>query len=974
MTEVPALAVGDQVGRFIVVRPVGAGGMGEVYEARDPELDRSIALKVLRPSAAGELRLLREAQALAQLAHPNVVSVHDVGVAGERLFIAMELIDGKQLGEHLRGIEGWRDKLALFVQAGRGLAAAHARGIVHRDFKPQNVLVGRDGRVRVTDFGLARAAQDDSGETVRAVPISTASSLATTVEDSGDAADEGAVATPARVHLASPITAEGTVVGTPRYMAPEQLERGIATAASDQFAFCVALWEALYGEHPRGRDKTKRRAPRWLARALERGLADDPVARHGSMDALLAILERTPVRHARRLYAAAGLGALALTGAAFVLLEPSAPAPCRGAAEHVAGMWDPATKAKVQRVFMATGRANAADAFARVDRALDDRLRAWTVAHTDACEATQVRGEQSAALEDLRMRCLDRARRQIGAAIETWSERVDIDQAIAAAPSLGAIESCADTDALAAPVAPPDDPKAKLAIDALADSIDRASARVLAGDPKAALAMARAAADRARELGYAPMIAEAQLVAGRLECESASLDPAAARLREAIVAAGEAKDDRRLALAQTALIRCLGGVGERFAEATSLFTVAEAAVARAGKKDDLTASLLDAEGVVLTRQAKLPEAAEHLERAVAIAERAYGAKSYEVAKGLLNLGRAYDGLGRYADAMKMYERARDIAVALFGPDHPFLARVANMIGTAASELGDDDRALAETERALAIGEKVLRPDDPTLAVYLHNLGYDRMAQGKTDEAERLLLRAVAIREQALGPDHPLLAQTLDALAGLELGREHFAKALDYNTRALAIKQKAYGDDHPSVAFSYTRRGDILAETGDQVAARDAYTHALGIRERVLGKDHPDVAASLRGIGGTYVNQRRFADAIAPLERALAILEEKRGKDHPLVAHVSMFLGRAYVGVGRRADGARALERVLAIAAAKDVNTDITALAQIALAPLVWDGGDHARAIELATAARTTLAPWPGPERDAVDAWLRAHAR
>ena len=255
-------------GRFVVLDLLGRGGMGVVMEAHDPELDRKVALKLLNPdTAAGDgarLRLQQEAQAMAQLAHPNVVAVYEVGRAAAQLFITMELVDGTTLKTWLAEPRGWREVVAMFVAAGRGLEAAHRAGLVHRDFKPENVLIGRDGRPRVSDFGLA--------------------------------ARELAAADPALAPA-----------GTPLYMAPEQWSGGAVDARSDQFSFCAALWRAVWGEGPFAgnrtealraavlagelRTPTRRGVPRWLGRALVRGLALDPGARWPGLGELLDAIE-----------------------------------------------------------------------------------------------------------------------------------------------------------------------------------------------------------------------------------------------------------------------------------------------------------------------------------------------------------------------------------------------------------------------------------------------------------------------------------------------------------------------------------------------------------------------------------------------------------------------------------------------------------------------------------------------------------
>jgi serine/threonine-protein kinase len=315
-----AVASGDRVGRYLVLSALGAGGMGVVFAAWDPQLGRKIALKLLRTSVAmsskdARTRLQREAQAIAQLSHPNVVSIYDVGTTDDgALYIAMEFVEGDTLTSWLRSYpRSWREIVDVFRQAARGLLAAHSVGLLHRDFKPDNVLVGGDGRVRVTDFGLARSVL---------VP------------------DEAAQAAPVMTALDVALTATGTVLGTPRYMPPEQLLGPELDARSDQFSFCVALYEALYGRHPL-RDGTSvsmldhgdralpppdgTKVPPAIGRAVLRGLERDRARRFPAMGALIDELEVRPRRSPVR-YAALGLAAtLVLGGAAAAVVTQQRP-------------------------------------------------------------------------------------------------------------------------------------------------------------------------------------------------------------------------------------------------------------------------------------------------------------------------------------------------------------------------------------------------------------------------------------------------------------------------------------------------------------------------------------------------------------------------------------------------------------------------------------------------------------------------
>jgi serine/threonine protein kinase len=400
------LPAGARVGRYLVLEPLGTGGMGIVYAARDPELNRRVALKLLRndavtPVARGALaeRLLREAQAMARLAHPNVVAVHDVGSHGDQIFIAMEMVDGQTLAAWLSSARrSWREVVAVFLPAGHGLVAAHAAGLVHRDFKPENVLVGDDGRVRVTDFGLARSAL---------VPPTAPTAASPSQPDAS----------------AQALTVTGALVGTPFFMAPEQFLGRPIDARSDQFSFCVALWFALTGQHPFAGDNAaslakavtegqlrppprRDRLPRWLRRVLLRGLSVDANRRYPSMAALLQALEHDPRRAVMRATAAA-MVVLTLVGGSVIYRRHSARLMCQGGERKLTNVWDRRRAAAVERAFAKSGAPGAAAAFAQVARALDDYTARWVAVHTDACEATRVRGEQSEELYELRAACLD---------------------------------------------------------------------------------------------------------------------------------------------------------------------------------------------------------------------------------------------------------------------------------------------------------------------------------------------------------------------------------------------------------------------------------------------------------------------------------------------------------------------------------------------------------------------------------------
>jgi predicted negative regulator of RcsB-dependent stress response len=304
---------GSKIGRFVVTGELGKGGMGVVYAAHDRELDRKVALKVMRSAAATHeerMRMLREGQAMARITHENVITVYEVGVEGELVFLAQELLDDGTLGEWLEEQPTQAEILDKFIAAGRGLAAAHAAGLVHRDFKPHNVLLGKDGRVRVADFGLARALGPDGDD----MPAATRANMARARLEEA-------------VSPMSPLTRTGAVMGTPMFMAPEQHEGQSADARSDQFAFAVALYHALYGDYPfagktaialadaviEGRLQRPPRGhhvPARLRAILLRGLATKRERRYPSMNAMLEELAKPPRRPFRKLATAIGAGVL----------------------------------------------------------------------------------------------------------------------------------------------------------------------------------------------------------------------------------------------------------------------------------------------------------------------------------------------------------------------------------------------------------------------------------------------------------------------------------------------------------------------------------------------------------------------------------------------------------------------------------------------------------------------------------------
>ncbi|HET6582168.1 MAG TPA: serine/threonine-protein kinase, partial [Nannocystaceae bacterium] len=519
-------ARGDVLGRYVVLERIGRGGMGVVYAAYDPELDRRVAVKLLtridrEETSLGRSRLLREAQAMAKVSHRNVIAVHDVGTVVELgsapvVFIAMELVVGRDLRAWLadspRSIS---EVLDVFQQAGHGLLAAHRVGLIHRDFKPANVLVGDDGIVRVGDFGLARR-------------------LGAPAEGRADPSER----TDRPLVSLDAITRTGAIIGTPAYMAPEQHMGRELDARADQFSFCVALHEALYGKRPfaaanpvelmlqvtKGELAPAPKSPAvpgWIRRVLLRGLATEPADRWPDMAALLRALQRDPAR-TRRTVAAAVVGGGVLAAGLVALVAHGPDDPCADADAQLGDAFSADRRAAVERAFAATGAPYAADAATYALDRLDRQARAWIDGWADACAATHVRHEQSDDLLDRRMTCLAHRRRELGALVDALAN-ADAALVERSADAVGALESvagCADADALLAALAPPADADARAAVEAVRERMAQVTVLDLAGRFGEAKDAASDVLAEAEHTGWPPIEAEALLQLAQAEAEA----------------------------------------------------------------------------------------------------------------------------------------------------------------------------------------------------------------------------------------------------------------------------------------------------------------------------------------------------------------------------------------------------------------------------------------------------------------------
>jgi len=920
----PRRAEPVQIGRFTVLGTVGRGAMGVVYACFDDLLDRKVAVKVLNSEVTREhatASLQREAQALARLSHPNVVAVHDVGSIGERVYLAMEFVDGQTLGAWLQAApRGWREVLRVILAAGDGLAAAHEKGLIHRDIKPDNIMVGADGRVRVMDFGLAHA--DERGHAGR----------------SGER-PRGPGA------LAEELARTGSLMGTPAYMASEQFLGEPVDARADQFALCATAWEALYGQAPFAGDSllplasnvtsgtltpppAGSKVPAWLRRVLERGLRPRPEDRHADTRALLLALRADPTR--RRWIAGLGAGALGVALAAHgvhTTVAQQAIAACAAEGAAIDADWNADARAAIERSFLATGKAYAPTTFAHTMPWFDRWADAWREAATLGCRAHTIDHTWD---DDLRLRaddCLAEGRGNFTALVRELAATDDAGLALAtsAAAGLASVEACTNPEALRQrPMMLPEQRGEVLAVRA---SLAQAASLEASGRYKDGLEVARTALPAARATGWAPVIAMAELRFSSLIDRSGDYAEAEASLLRALAAAGEARAPRLALAASSDLVYLVGYRLSRHAEGQ-----------------------VWAESVQL-QLALLP--GEHpLERADLYNHRA--AVEYIT--------------GDYEESARLYTAALALREGELGPDHPRVADSLNNLGGVMFAKGENDAAARLFTRSLRIAEATLGPEHPQIAMTLGNLGLVYQSTGAYSEAIRVLTRANTIRAAALGEDHPQMASGLSNLALVYEAMGDNAAAARLFLRALALQEQALGPDHPQVADSLHNLATVRFATGDLDEAGRLLDRALGIYEKVE-KDHPSAASSLAALAEIHHTRGQYAEALRLYTRALALLEAALGPDHPNVAHVLTGLGLTHVGMGRAAEAVPLLERAVALRSAASVQAEELAVSRFALARALAPADPRAR--ELARLAEQTYAAAVGAERELAEvrAWL-----
>lgn len=859
------------MGRFELETLRGTGAMGAVFAARDPRLDRRVAVKLLTipDRAAHAEQLLAEAKALARLSHPNIVTVYEAGVEADDLFLVMELVDGGPLHElWADGTPPRRELLAAFVQAGEGLVAMHEAGIVHCDFKPSNVLVTRDGRVKVADFGLARQGDVSPPHTADASPT----------------ADER--------------TSTATRRGTPAYMAPEQLAGARPDARSDQFSFCVCLWEALHGGRPFGADafsgsdarppepRRARPVPRWLDRALVRGLAADPAARWPTMRALVDVLRETPQRRRTMQWGALVLAVPLAAGIGLSLREDPG---CPERPEDLAGVWDAERRDAIATAWQ-TGPPFERDSWPVVRDELDRWAQAWVEVQQQACHATFEERRRSDAAFDRTMACLHRRRAALGSAVELLSSgRPEI--AAAAGNVLAALEAprtCLDeptgesTDRLAMTPTP--------AAIAAEQRVDRASLLIAAGDPMAAVDELDAVPSQLPE--GSPVVAEHHLVRGRGLSIGGRWDEAARTLFQAAqLALREEHDtiaaDAFLELAELHVDR------EQYDEASRWLDLADAEQQRVQAEPRRRAQLHDVVGRIAAGTHD-PKQAEASHRA-ALEPLEGGGVSDPLAFTIRrHLAVSLAEQGRFAEAGAIYTALAAEIEAVFGAQHPDLGTIEKDLAIDARARGELRVALAHAERGHrllvgAFGEESIRVA-PTLT-----LRADLLSElGAPDEAVPLAAQAWRLQRDHLPPESTERGSALAVLAWAHLQTGAFEAALASNLELeLEYQQGPHRDQLPGISHDI---GYCLCALGRCSEAHERFTTL----HQQLPADAPLAPYVASGLAASELARAQPERAEALAASTLARVLAAGPDDADLRAELRLVAAACRLAVGDRA--------------------------------------------------------------------------
>lgn len=870
---------GARIGNILVEERIGAGGMGEVYRGTDLKLQRKVALKRILPesqlSAEARSRFLREARILSRLDHPAICRVYELLELEDGDVLVLELVEGETLRTLAPTLSRER-VLEVCEQVALALEAAHRERIVHRDLKPENLMITPAGAVKVLDFGLARSTlpQPVPGP----APGGTRAPEATEDPAGAPAAVPGEGATRAFADLAElraalsdgdstgpfpAATRAGIVVGTLQYMSPEQALGRPLTEASDIYSLGVMLQELLTGrvyEAPddpiafldhvaRGALLPVTGLDPETTRLIEDLRRLDPADRPTAAEAarrIRAILDRPARTRRRRIRVAGAVAAGVLLVGAWALLRREPPAPCQGAAERLAGVWDDARRTELRAAFERTGVTGGRALFDRTARVLDRYAAAWASQRTEACEATHVRAEQSAELLDLRMACLDRRRDALGALVRMLAagEPEVLSRSLDAALALEPLAVCGDTELLLSPVPRPGDAESLGRLRELEGRLATVRAAVDAGRVAATLEEAEALVEASTDLGFAPFEAECRLVLSDILERLARFDAAADEAFRSWAAAERGAHEEYRVRALTLLVWIDGEDRGRLIEAERWAELGEAALSRIRSAEVLKADLQNGLGAVLQKAGRGREALERHRLALELRTRVFGPESWEAAKSLNNIGSVLYSEARFEEALASYERALELLEPLLGV-HPATALGQSNVGSALVELRRPGPARRANQRALEMRRELFGEGSLWVGISEVNLALTDLL------------------------DEP-------------------ARALPRIERATRILRATLPPGHPILSYPAELRGRYLLETGRAPAAVEPLMQALELVERGEGRE-PYRTARLSFQLARAVRPANPGKADRLVEEARAALRALSTRDTPLEREIDAWL-------------------------------------------------------------------------------------
>ncbi len=958
--------------RYEIRDEIGAGGMGQVFEAYDTVLRRIVALKCVRAGpadAAAADRFEREMALTARLQHPSIIPVYDAGLFpdGSRYF-AMRLVEGQPLGEVIDAASTLGERLEVLPSIRRAceaVAYAHTRGVLHRDLKPANILIGPFGETVVLDWGLGKAL-DDSVE-----------------EDEAEFTHMDAM----DARQAEGMTLPGAVMGTAGFIAPEVSRGEPARPCSDVFSLGKILEKLLHGDD--GSFEGHREVLEDLRAIVVRATADDLQDRYANGSQLCADLRRFEAgqtvsardysvrtrmrrfvgRHRRPITLSSGfvgVGAIVGAGAATLMSTEGTP-PCSGAQEALAGIWDEPARSSVRDAVTGVGKAYAQDALARTERALDVYADDWVQLHEAACRAT-ARGEQSSTLLDLRMACLDRAATELRAVVEVLAD-ADADVVQKADGLLGALPDlrrCSDRESLESETEPPslDD---RGVVDAVREHLARTNALRAAGRYDQALRALEHAQETAATVQYEPLRTELALARGRLHEGRDELDAAESALATTIRLGtrGRQWDAVRRALLSTMMV--VGGAQLKTAEALRYREFAEGL--SSGTPAD-EASFRHALAVVLASAGRFDEAESELRATIALRETSDD--PLDVALAQFMLGQVLTQVQRFEDAEELLRQAGR-GLASLGKAHPRVAHLKIALSEALREQGKYAEAEREARDGLALLLAALDPQHGAVAEAHSMLGTALAVQGKEGEAEREFETVIEIFEATRAPDDPMVALSHTALGSLRLQQRALPEAEAEFRTALRGGEASLGSDHPSIVAARQGLAATLTDQGKFAEAEAEFRDLLALFVSTGPADDPMVGWGRSDLATNLMLQGKLTDAETELRAALEILHSAWGAEHPAVVNVEAMLAEVLLQTGRAAVALPHAERAWVHRQRDAVLPPERADTAFLLARILWivDPEQRTRARELAEDARSTLHEAGGETRE-IETWLAEH--